>query len=113
MTKNPPETSKEALTIRVGDKLKFKEEGHRYVVRAMNERYIICTKPFNLNNTYFYTIVDFQEKIRGAHNVIFDSYKDTDQSFKLMLRHLIDGTIEISHRNRIDLNIEKIIKKSI
>lgn len=53
-------------TYKVGDKIKFKAEKQRYTIQACNERFLICTKPFNARKTFIYTLVDLKEGIRGT-----------------------------------------------
>ena len=100
-----------------GDKIGFVGEKKPYTIQACDERYLICTKPFNLRHTVFYTIVDLVEGIRGADNYWawggrFE-YKDKEEC-KMALKALNDGyvdewgetiTIEISTRNRCTLKI--------
>lgn len=93
---------------KVGDKIKFKEEKQRYTVQACNERYLICTKPFNARKTYFYTMVDLKEKIRGRDGYTFGLGEyDTKEGAERYLSELLSGKAEISFRHRIDLNIEE------
>ena len=97
------------MEYKVGDKIKFAEEKSPYTIRACDNRYLICTKPYNPKRTVLYTIVDLQEGIRGANFFIFNIYDYVFTSeCRLCLRDLISGQCEISHRNRIKLNIEKI-----
>lgn len=96
-------------TIKVGDKIKFAEEKQRYTVQACNERYLICTKPFNPKKTYLYTMVDLKEDIRGTDGYIFQILDyNTKKDAGEYLKELISGHHEISHRHRIKLNIERI-----
>lgn len=91
----------------VGDRIKFKSEKQRYIIRACDERFIIAIKPFNARKTYLYTIVDLKKKCRGADNWYckYDYEKDdlTD-----CLKELHTGKIYSTHRSRIDLDIERI-----
>lgn len=97
------------MKFKNGDRIKFRKEKQRYTVRACNDRYVICVKKNNLPNiSYLYTIIDLKKNIRGAHNLIFNCYKDTDRNWRLMLLQLTRGTIGISHRNYIELDIENI-----
>ena len=100
---------------KVGDKIRFAEEKKPYTIQARDERYLICTKPFNLKHTVLYTIVDLFEGIRGADNYYRWGGRfayDTMQGCKEALYALYsfkydldsDG-IEISRRNRVKLNI--------
>lgn len=95
--------------MKVGDRIKFVEEKQKYTVRAIGERYAICTKPFNLKKTVLYTIIDFEKNIRGTESLIFCMGAETDEQCIEMLHRLETGVSEISFRNRISLRIEKIL----
>lgn len=60
--------------LKIGDKIKFKNEKQRYTVKAKSERFLICTKPFNLRKTCLYSIIDLNRLIRGTNNLIFNPY---------------------------------------
>ena len=111
---------------KVGDKILFAEEKRPYTIRACDERFLVCTKPFNLiPKTVQYTIVDLEEEIRGTDGYAigpYDYYEDADcESILKELQEwvrgakteIVDGKeviIEpfyggISRRNRIDLKI--------
>lgn len=92
----------------VGAKIKFQREKQRYTVRASNAAYTIATKPFNAKKTVLYTIIDFHEKVRGPENLIFSMGAETDSEIYAMLSRLTDGDSEISHRNRVNLDIESV-----
>ena len=92
--------------MKKGDKIKFEEEKQRYTIRAMSDRYAICTKPMNALKTVLYTIVDFKEKIRGPENLVFGFGAETDKQCEEMLERLEKGETEISHRNRINLTLK-------
>ena len=101
------------VPLPVGSKVKFASEKHRYTVQASNERYAVCNKPFNLRHTTLYTIIDLQEKVRGPENLIFGEGAETRKECEEMLERLTAvGTgphnelSEVSHRHRIDLDIE-------
>lgn len=94
--------------MKKGDRVKFKEEKKRYTVRACNKLFAICTKPFNLKKTVLYTVIDFTNNIRGTENLIFCAGAETDTKCVEMLDRLTNKETEISHRNFITLNIEKI-----
>lgn len=91
----------------VGDRIRFKEEKRPYTVRACDERFLVCTKPYNLRpHTVQYTIVDLVEEIRGTDGYSispYDYYSDKDcQDY---LEELQSGESHISYRNWIPLNI--------
>ena len=91
--------------MKVGDKIKFAEEKRPYRIKALGKRHAVCTKPFNPKKTVLYTIVDFEEQIRGTENLVFGFGAETDEQCNDMLQRLESGETEVSHRNRIDLNI--------
>ena len=95
--------------VNLGDKVWFEGEKRPYTVVACNERFIICTKPFNLRHTVLYTILDLKEGIRGTHDLILNPYdfmvqEDIDEC----LADLVSGKIEISHRNRVQVLVCEI-----
>ncbi len=97
------------LAQKVGDRIFFKEEKRPYRVRACNDRFLICTKPYNPRHTVLYTIVDLKNGIRGAENLIFCAGFESDQDCNEALERLVSGETEISRRNRTDVHITKII----
>lgn len=103
--------SNELHTLKVGFKIWFEGERQGYTVKACDDRYAICTKPFNPLKTVLYTIVDFKEGIRGRNNLIFNIYdykkqEDIDQCLK-DLNSEVDPT-QVSHRHHVALKITKI-----
>ena len=42
------------MKVRVGDKIYISGEKRPYTVQCRDDRYIICTKPFNLQHTVQY-----------------------------------------------------------
>jgi hypothetical protein len=108
-SENPREGNKK---ISVGDLIKFKSEKIRYAVQACNERFIVCTKPFNVRKTVLYTIVDLQNQIRGPENLIFCMGFETKEDCEEALMRLSKDESEISHRNRIPLDIEAVTYKA-
>ena len=126
------------MRIPVGSKVKFREEKLRYTVQASDGRYAICTKPFNVRHTVLYTICDFQIGMRGPENLVFGMGAETREQCEEMLDRLngrdrtspeeqkqmedlcrdngIDPSFvapdttctEVSHRNRIEIDIQFI-----
>lgn len=95
---------------KIGDKIAFDTEKGLYTVKACDERYLICTKPYNFKKTVFYSIVDLEKGIRGPNNLVFNSYdyknqKDIDRC----LKDLQKGKIEVSNRNKLDVVFTNII----
>ena len=89
--------------MKVGDKVWFAEEKRPYRIRAMGERYAVCTKSFNPRHTVLYTVIDIVEQVRGTENLVFCMGAETDKQCEEMLERLEDGKTEVSHRNRIPL----------
>lgn len=94
------------MAVSVGDKVKFQEETQRYTVRACNDRFAVCNKPFNPRRTVLYTVVDFAARIRGTENLIFGMGAETVQQCEAMLKRLASGETAVSRRNQTALRIE-------
>ena len=102
------------MKYRVGDRIWFAEEKKPYTIQACDERYMICTKPFNLRpNTVQYVLVDLEEGIRGADiywkwGGYFD-YTKREECEKAL--RALNGDVPdekdfgISRRNVVELNI--------
>lgn len=100
--------------LKVGDKMYFAKEKKPYIIKAINERFAICTKPFNLKKTVFYTIVDFERDIRGPHNLVFNIYdftvqSDIDECLKDLMISVNNppgfNDFDLSRRNSIPLDL--------
>lgn len=94
--------------LKVGDKVKFTGEKQRYTIKARSDRFIICTKPFNLKKTCLYTIIDLDRMVRGTNDRVFNPYdymiqEDIDDC----LNDLVSGEIEVSYRNCVPLDIDR------
>lgn len=96
------------IKLSVGDKVKFRSERQRYTVQAANDRYAICTKPFNPKRTVMYTIIDFDRDDRGTENLIFCMGFETRELCEEALARLSRGETEVSWRNYRDLDIESV-----
>lgn len=93
---------------KIGDKIWFSSEKNPYRVMACDNRYLVCTKPFNFKKTVLYTIIDLDKNIRGVENLIFCAGFETVKDCNNALARLSSGETEISHRNFIELDILKI-----
>lgn len=94
------------MRVEVGDKVYVPNEKRPYRVRARDERYIICTKPYNPKRTVLYFIVDLKERVRGPDNMVFCSGYETDEDCAERLKELQSGEIEVSWRRHVDLDID-------
>ena len=91
------------MKVQIGDKVYIPGEKRPYRVRARDNRYIICTK--SCFGTVLYFIVDLEERWRAPDNMIFCSGYETDEDCKERLEELQKGTIELSARRGIPLDI--------
>lgn len=94
------------MRVEVGDKVFMPGHKRPFRVRARDERYIICTKPFNPQKTVQYFIIDLVQKWRAPDNMIFCSGYETGEDCLNRLKELQDGTIELSRRRGIPLDID-------
>jgi len=103
----------------VGDKIKFAEHKRPFTIKACNDRWLICTKPFNPKKTFIYTIVDLLNNLRGPDNYYCKFDYDNIEQANLALIELdtpisedsysrapyTQHELEISGKRRIALNI--------
>lgn len=94
------------MRVEVGDKVYVPREKRPYRVRARDERFIICTKPYNPKRTVRYFIVDLKERVRGPDNMVFYSGYESDEDCAERLAELQSGEIEVSCRRHVDLDID-------
>lgn len=94
------------MRVNIGDKVYLPDEKYPWTVRARDERYIICTKPYNPKHTVRYFVIDLYDKVRGTDNMVFCNGYETDEQCLERLDELQRGLIEISHRNRVPLDVE-------
>lgn len=94
------------MKVNVGDKVYIPNQQRPYTVQARNERYIICTRPYNPKRTVMYFIIDLEDKIRGADNVLFCFGYETREDCIERLEELESGKIEISKRNYVELDVD-------
>lgn len=90
-------------SLRPGDYVRISGEQRPYVVKCRDERFIICTKPFNLKRTVRYFIIDLQKGIRGPDNAVFCSGYETQEDCEERLKELRDGLLEVSQRKSVSL----------
>lgn len=114
-----------SFNINKGDNIWFSTSKKPFRVRECNERFAICTQPYNFRpNTVVYTIIDFERNVRGMDNMIFGVYDYySDEDCKLAMEDLLQGDMEVSWKSsknvsldivRVDYknkNINKQIKK--
>ena len=92
-----------------GTKIWFDDERFGYTIRSCNERYLVCTKPYNFKKeTVIYSMVDLWEGIRGKDGYIFSPYDYFNQEdCDNYLKDITNGDVNISHRGQVELKIKK------
>ena len=95
--------SKLWVKLKPGDPVYVHNEVRPFRVKCRDERYIICTKPFNLQRTVRYFIADLELGIRGPDNMVFCSGYETQEQCEERLKELQSGWIEVSRRNSVPL----------
>lgn len=121
--------------IKVGDKIKFKDEVLQYDIKAFNGRYAICTRKLHrrhdadllhhkvsmnayasfteaynaLKDNAVYTIIDFKNVVRSSDDSVFGVYDySVQQDIDECLESLKLGNTSLSKRAMIKLEIEKV-----
>jgi len=92
--------------MKVGDKVKFRSEKQRYTIQACDNRFLVCTKPFNARKTVLYTIVDFKRNVRGREDLVFCMGFETRKDCEEALERLQKEESEVSYRHYMPLDIE-------
>lgn len=98
--------------LEVGHKIYFSGERNGYTVKALNDRFAICTKPYNPKRTVLYSIIDINRQVRGPNDLVFNMYDYTIQDdIDECMRDLESGETEVSYRRCAELCIDKIKTK--
>ena len=94
------------INAEVGDKVYIPGQKRPYRVRARDDRYIICTKPYNPQHTVLYFIIDLVDKWRAPDDRLFCMGYETDEDCQERLAELQSGKIDLSVRRGIKLDID-------
>ena len=109
------ETKTNKFDLNKGDSVWFSTSKKSFKVRECNDRFAICTQPFNLRpKTVLYTIIDFDRDVRGEDNLIFSVYDYySDEDCKQAMEDLMSGEIEVSYKRNKNtiLDIVKVKHK--
>lgn len=89
--------------LKPGDPVYLAGEVRPYRVKCRDDRYIICTKPYNPRRTVIYFIVDLAERLRGPDNMVFCFGYETQEQCEERLKELQEGRIEVSLRRCVPL----------
>lgn len=90
--------------LKPGDPVFVPNEVRPYRVKCRDDRFIICTKPYNPKRTVMYFIIDLVKGIRGPDNMIFCSGYETQEECEERLKELQTGQIEVSQRQCVQLD---------
>lgn len=97
--------------VGVGARIWFADERKPYAVRAVSAdgRWAVCTKPFAALKTVLYTVVDFEEQLRGTDNYVGCLGYETDDECAEALALFECGEAEFSRRRPpITLQVSRI-----
>lgn len=89
--------------LKPGDPVYIPSEKRPYRVICRDDRFVICTKPFNIGKTVWYFILDLVEMRRGPDNMVFCSGYETKEQCEERLKELQSGEIEVSQRRGVPL----------
>ncbi|MDV8022296.1 hypothetical protein [Rhodococcus sp. IEGM 1330] len=98
--------------LAVGGKVTFIGEPRRpYIVRATSENFAVLTRQadFKPKGVHFYCIIDWRKSVRGPCNLIGNGWDTTtDESCEELCAELETGSVEVSRRNQIALDIQAV-----
>lgn len=100
------------VPLAVGDRVQFHDERRRRVawtVRAVSSdgRWAICTVPFNVRRTVLYTVLDFDDGVRGPDNYFGLGYETPEEIASAMARFEA-GDAEVTVRHDVYLRIATV-----
>lgn len=103
---NDPEHENNIVPIKeyrypAGCKIKIPGDRKRYIVRARDDRYIICTQD------QYHLIIDLEEGRYGPDNLIFDEPYETDNDCNMRLKQLQRGELKVCSKygRKIDFDV--------
>lgn len=94
------------MKLFAGDKVYIPGNKKPWTVRCRDDRYIICTQPYNPRHTVLYFIIDLQEQRRAPDDQVFCSGYITNDDCNERLRELQGGEISLSMRRGVSLDID-------
>lgn len=96
--------------LAIGDRVTFDGEKRAYTVRAVGERFVVCTKPFAAKRTVIYTVIDRADNIRSTEDLVFGFGAETDEQCQSMRDRLERNESGLSMRNAVPLQIDSVMK---
>ena len=100
--------SDERVIPPLGAKVWVETEKRPYRVIARNDRYAVCTKPFNPRRTVLYCILDAVEGRRAPEGLVFGLGAETTQDCEEMLERVTTGKTFLSRRNGVDWDVVRV-----
>jgi len=99
----------------VSRKLHRREDADLLHHKVKMDAYSSFTEAFeNCKDLPVYSILDFEENIKGPDNLIFGDFDYSEEKDCVKaIKDLENGRMEITHRNRVDLNIDWAKTKSL
>lgn len=96
-------------SLTVDDYIWFEDERHKYTIQTRCSDWIICTKPFNAQNTVLYTVINTYSLKRGVDNYSGLGY-ETREECEEALKLFDEGSANFSRRSPpVPLRIKKIL----
>jgi hypothetical protein len=90
----------EFKTLKIGDKIYWKNEKKGYIIKAKDKRYIIATK--KLFGNIYYSILDLEKGICSTNNYVFNPYDyDNQEEIDKSLIDLNKGEYQLSKRHQV------------
>ena len=93
------------LGLAAGDWLYVEGYKRPFTVRACDDRFAVCTRPFM--GTVLYFVADFEEGVRGPEGLVFGAGAETDEDCRAMIDRLNGrgraAPTAVSRRNRVAL----------
>ena len=96
--------------LKIGDPVYINNDVRPYRVKCRDDRFIICTKPYNPQHTVMYFIIDLELGLRGPDNMVFCSGYETQELCEERLKELQSGRIEVSGRRSVRIGEERCRK---
>ena len=94
------------MKVSIGDKIYIPGNKKPWKVRCRDDRYIICTQPYNPRHTVLYFIIDTEEKWRAPDDRVFCFGYETDEDCNDRLTELQNGEIFLSKRRGVPLDVD-------
>jgi hypothetical protein len=108
-------SAREALghTLKAGDKVRTRRDfPFWWTVQVAGSRYVILSRQaqFKPKGEYVYSICDLEEGVRGPTNYVGNGWdvsrhKTPEQGWRDLHIQLLAGNVEISHRNRVSMDL--------